>query len=162
MRIFFVAVAALGFVLSSCKNTQIAYKHYGPVAVDSTQALSLDQMLVALKANPTNDIFTFAAPLVGVCQSAGCWVNVQPSNGDLIRVRFKDHFLVPPSTEISSVAYFHGRAYYDTLSIELQKHFLEDAKAPQSKIDQITAPKIELNFEADGVWVKKTSSKPNK
>jgi hypothetical protein len=162
MRIFFVAVAALGFVLSSCKNTQIAYKHYGPVAVDSTQALSLDQMLVALKANPTNDIFTFAAPLVGVCQSAGCWVNVQPSNGDLIRVRFKDHFLVPPSTEINSVAYFHGRAYYDTLSIELQKHFLEDAKAPQSKIDQITAPKIELNFEADGVWVKKTSSKPNK
>ena len=45
---------------------------------------------------------------------------------------------------------------------QLQKHFLEDAKAPQSEIDQITAPKIELNFEADGVWVKKSSSKPKK
>ncbi|MEY4803958.1 MAG: hypothetical protein RL331_471 [Bacteroidota bacterium] len=162
MKIFFVAVAALALTLSSCKNSQIAYKHYGPVAVDSTQALTLDQMLVAFQANPKNDMFTFSAPLVGVCQSAGCWVNVQPSNGDLIRVRFKDHFLVPPATEINSVAYFHGKAYYDTLSIELQKHFLEDAKAPQSEIDQITAPKIELNFEADGVWVKKSSSKPNK
>lgn len=162
MKIFFVAVAALAFTLTSCKSSQIAYKHYGPVAVDSTQALTLDQMLVAFQANPKNDIFTFAAPLVGVCQSAGCWVNVHPSNGELIRVRFKDHFLVPPATEINSVAYFHGRAYYDTLSVELQKHFLEDAKAPQTEIDQITAPKIELNFEADGVWVKKSSSKPNK
>jgi hypothetical protein len=162
MKIFYLAVAALSLSLTSCKSTQIAYKHYGPVAVDSTQALTLDQMLVAFKANPKNDVFTFSAPLVGVCQSAGCWVNVKPSNGELIRVRFKDHFLIPPTTAINSVAYFHGRAYYDTLSVELQKHFLEDAKAPQSEIDQITAPKIELNFEADGVWVKKSSSKPKK
>ena len=57
MKIFFVAVAALALTLSSCKNSQIAYKHYGPVAVDSTQALTLDQMLVAFQANPKNDIF---------------------------------------------------------------------------------------------------------
>ena len=150
-------LAALLF--TSCNSSKIAYKHYGPVAVDSTQAVSLDQMLLTFEAQPQNDIFTFSAPLVGVCQSAGCWVKVQPSNGDMIRVRFNDHFLIPPVTEINSVAYFHGRAYYDTISVELQKHFLEDAKAPQADIDLITAPKIELNFEADGVWVKKTSSK---
>jgi len=155
-----LSLAALLF--TSCNSSKIAYKHYGPVAVDSTQAVSLDQMLLTFEAQPQNDIFTFSAPLVGVCQSAGCWVKVQPSNGDMIRVRFKDHFLIPPVTEINSVAYFHGRAYYDTISVELQKHFLEDAKAPQADIDRITAPKIELNFEADGVWVKKTSSKPNK
>ena len=158
--LFPLSLAALLF--TSCNSSKIAYKHYGPVAVDSTQAVSLDQMLLTFKAQPQNDIFTFSAPLVGVCQSAGCWVKVQPSNGDMIRVRFKDHFLIPPVTEINSVAYFHGRAYYDTISVELQKHFLEDAKAPQADIDRITAPKIELNFEADGVWVKKTSSKPNK
>ena len=152
-----LSLAALLF--TSCNSSKIAYKHYGPVAVDSTQAVSLDQILLTFEAQPQNDIFTFSAPLVGVCQSAGCWVKVQPSNGDMIRVRFKDHFLIPPVTEINSVAYFHGRAYYDTISVELQKHFLEDAKAPQADIDLITAPKIELNFEADGVWVKKTSSK---
>lgn len=162
-KIFFpLSLASLFF--ASCTSSKVAYKHYGPVAVDSTQAISLDQMLLAFTAQPQNDIFTFSAPLIGVCQSAGCWVNVQPSNGDLIRVRFKDHFLIPPVTEINSVAYFHGRAYFDTISVELQKHFLEDAKAPQSDIDRITTPKIELNFEADGVWVKKatSSSKPNK
>jgi hypothetical protein len=162
MKFFFSLVAVLFFALSSCKNSQITFKHYGPVAVDSTQALSLDVMLATFQANPKKDVFTFVAPLVGVCQSAGCWVNVQPSNGELIRVRFKDHFLIPPVTEINSAAYFHGKAYYDTLSVELQKHFLEDAKAPQSEIDKITDPKIELNFEADGVWVKKSSSKSRK
>jgi hypothetical protein len=44
----------------------------------------------------------------------------------------------------------------------MQKHFLEDAKAPQSEIDKITAPKIEWNIEADGVIVKKSSSSKGK
>lgn len=162
MKLFFVAVAAVAFSLSSCKSTKISYKHYGPTAVDSTQAISLDEMVKTFAAQPKNDVFTFYAPLVGVCQSAGCWVKVQPTGSEAIRVRFKDHFLIPPVTEINSVAYFHGRAYYDTISVELQKHFLEDAKATQAEIDQITQPKIELNFEADGVWVKKSSSKSKK
>lgn len=162
MKLFFVAVAAFAFSLSSCKSTKMAYKHYGPTAVDSTQAITLDEMVKTFAAQPKNDVFTFYAPLVGVCQSAGCWVKVQPTGSEAIRVRFKYHFLIPPVTEINSVAYFHGRAYYDTISVALQKHFLEDAKAPQSEIDQITQPKIELNFEADGVWVKKTSSKSKK
>ena len=149
-------------MLQSCGTEKEAFKHYGPTAVDSAKAISLDEMVKQFNQNPQQDTFTFSAPIVNVCQSAGCWVKVQPSNGDMIRVRFKDHFLIPPVTEINSVAYFHGRAYFDTISVELQKHFLEDAKAPQADIDRITAPKIELNFEADGVWVKKTSSKPNK
>lgn len=149
------ALSLLVFFIAGCSSSKVAYKHYGPVAVDSTQALSLDQMLLRFNAQPQNDIFTFAAPLLGVCQSAGCWVNVQPTNGDIIRVRFKDHFLIPTATQLNSVSYFHGRAYYDTISVALQKHFLEDAKAPQSQIDAITQPKFELNFEADGVWVKK-------
>ena len=149
--------------LSSCKSTSVAYKAYGPVSVDTTQALTLDEMLTRFKANPSDQAYTFKAPLVAVCQSAGCWVNVKPTNGDLIRIRFKDHFLIPPATEAGSIAYFHGTPYLDTISVAMQKHFLEDAKASQAEIDLITTPKIELNIEADGVIVKKSSSaKPKK
>ena len=42
---------------------------------------------------------------------------------------------------------------------QLQKHFLEDGNAPQSEIDKIVAPKIELNFLADGVLIPTSSSK---
>ncbi|MEN9699481.1 MAG: hypothetical protein RLZZ301_679 [Bacteroidota bacterium] len=153
-----VVTFALSLSLYSCKSSAEALKHYGPEKVSVENAITLDQMVAQYKANPAQDQFTFQAPLVAVCQSAGCWVNVKPTSGDMIRVRFKNHFVIPPATELGSVAIFHGRAYYDTLSVALQKHFLEDAKAPQSEIDKITTPKIELNFEADGVLVKKTSS----
>jgi hypothetical protein len=159
MKIILLPLALAVLFFTSCSSSKVAYKHYGPAAVDTTQAISLDEMLATFNADPQKEFFTFSAPLIGVCQTAGCWVNVQPSNGDMIRVRFKDHFLIPPTTELNSIAYFRGQVYYDTLSVELQKHFLEDAKATQAEIDQITAPKIELNFEADGVWVKKSSSR---
>ena len=157
MKILLIALPFVFLFFTSCNTSKTAYKHYGPAAVDTTQAVSLDEMLAIYTADPHKEFFTFSAPLVGVCQSAGCWVNVQPSNGDIIRVRFKDHFLIPPTTALNSIAYFRGHVYYDTLSVELQKHFLEDAKASPSEIDQITAPKIELNFEADGVLVKKSA-----
>lgn len=162
MKKFLAPIAIVTLVLASCNNSKIAYKQYGPVAVDSTQAVSLDQMLATYKAQPSLNTYTFSAPLQGVCQTAGCWVSVKSSNGELMRVRFKDHFLIPPATELNSTAYFHGRVYFDTLSVELQKHFLEDAKATQTEIDRITSPKIELNFEADGVWVKKATSSKSK
>jgi len=157
MKIFLIVLPFAFLFFTSCNTSKIAYKHYGPAAVDTTQAVSLDEMLAIYNADPQKEFFTFSAPLVGVCQSAGCWVNVQPSNGDIIRVRFKDHFLIPPTTALKSISYFSGHVYYDTLSVELQKHFLADAKASPSEIDQITAPKIELNFEADGVLVKKSA-----
>ena len=71
MKIFYIAIAAVSLSLTSCNSSKIAYKHYGPVAVDSTQALTLDEMLLKFKAQPQNDVFTFAAPLVAVCHSAG-------------------------------------------------------------------------------------------
>lgn len=163
MKRFFFTLAVTSLVLVSCKQSKLAYKAYGPVSIDTTQALTLDEMIMQFKANPSDKAYTFKAPLVAVCQSAGCWVNVKPSNGDLIRVRFKDHFLIPPATEAGSMAYFHGTPYLDTISVAMQKHFLEDAKAPQAAIDKITSPKIEWNIEADGVVVKKSSSsKPKK
>jgi hypothetical protein len=39
----------------------------------------------------------------------------------------------------------------------LQKHFLEDGHAPQTEIDKIVSPKIELNFQADGVLIPSSS-----
>ena len=88
-----------------------------------------------------------------MCQKAGCWATVKKQNGELLRVRFKDHFLIPKNTRAGSIAYFHGEAYWDTISVELQKHFAEDSKKPEAQINKISSPKFELSFEADGVLV---------
>ncbi len=159
MRILSSAILILGLALQSCSSSKDAFKHYGPEAVDSSKAISMDEMVKQFNQNPQQDTFTFSAPIVNVCQSAGCWVNVKKEDGDLLRIRFKNHFGIPPKTETGNVAYFHGIAYFDTISVELQKHFLEDGHAPQSEIDKIVSPKIELNFQADGVLIPSSSSK---
>lgn len=159
MKKYFAPILSIGLLLQSCGSSKEAFKHYGPTQVDSTKAISMEDMVKQFNQNPQQDTFTFYAPIVNVCQSAGCWVNVKKTDGDLLRIRFKDHFGIPPKTETGNVAYFHGIAYYDTISVQLQKHFLEDGNAPQSEIDKIVAPKIELNFQADGVLIPTASSK---
>ena len=66
-------------------------------------------------------------------------------------VRFKDHFTIPTKTEVGTEAYFHGRAYWDTVSVELLRHFAEDAGKSKEEIEKITEPKFEMGFEADGI-----------
>ncbi|MFM6934028.1 MAG: DUF4920 domain-containing protein [Flavobacteriales bacterium] len=159
MKRIVASVLGLGLILQSCGSQKEAFKHYGPTSVDMSKAISMDEMVKQFNQNPQQDTFTFSAPIVNVCQSAGCWVNVKKTDGDLMRIRFKDHFGIPPKTETGNVAYFHGTAYYDTISVQLQKHFLEDAHAPQSEIDKIVSPRIELNFLSDGVLIPSSSSK---
>ena len=110
MRTYFASILSIGLILQSCGSEKEAFKHYGPTAVDSAKAISMDDMVKQFNQNPQQDTFTFYAPIVNVCQSAGCWVNVKKTDGDLLRIRFKDHFGIPPKTETGNVAYFHGTA----------------------------------------------------
>lgn len=155
----YLCVAGLLFVfLSSCDNQAISYKNYGPSRVDSLKAIDLSDMLRQLEQNPEKVSFTFMAPLEQVCQTAGCWATVKKENGELLRVRFKNHFLIPRNTRLGSIAYFKGEAYWDTISVELQRHFAEDSELSESEKNKITEAKYELSFEAEGVLIESVNA----
>jgi len=128
---------------------------YGEFKVNIDEAISVEEMLKAFEGKTEKTEFTFEGDLEEVCSKAGCWVNVDKGNGETFMVRFKDHFTIPPATEVGTGAYFHGVAYWDTISVDLLQHFAEDAGKPQEEIDLITEPKYELGFEADGITLKK-------
>lgn len=130
-------------------------KFYGPVKVDTSKAISVAEMMTAFKSKSEEMEFTFLAPIEEVCSKAGCWINVEKGNGEKFMVRFKDHFTIPPKTKIGTEAYLHGVAYWDTVSVDLLKHFAEDAGKSKEEIDMITKPKFEMGFEADGIVLKK-------
>jgi len=82
-----------------------------------------------------------------------------------MRVMFKDHFTIPPKTEMGTEAIFTGKAMMDTTSIDHLRHYIEDEmegedvsaekKAElQAKWDAITEPEIEPVFVATGILVK--------
>lgn len=123
---------------------------YGPEKVDTTIAISSDELLAKFEGKEELEA-TFKGTITETCSKMGCWVNISKEDGETFMVRFKDHFTIPVDTEVGTLAYFSGKAIQDTVSVELQQHFLEDANAPQEEIDAITEPKITMTFIADGV-----------
>ncbi|XOV69034.1 MAG: DUF4920 domain-containing protein [Fluviicola sp.] len=130
-------------------------KSYGPVKVDVSKAISVDEMLKDMKGKEGKVEYTFEAEISEVCSKAGCWINIDKGNGDTFMVRFKDHFTIPPKTDVGTGAYLHGVAFMDTVSVADLQHFAEDAGKSQEEIDMITEPEYELNFIADGITLKK-------
>ena len=137
------------------ENAIVLGKSYGPVKVDTAQAMTVKEMLDTFDGNKGEQEFTLIAPIDEVCSKAGCWINVDKGNGETFMVRFKDHFTIPPKTKIGTQAYLHGKAYMDTISVDLLRHFAEDAGKSKAEIEKITKPQFELGFEADGITLVK-------
>jgi len=101
---------------------------------------------------------TVSGECVEICQKAGCWIEVAKSNGEIVFVKFKDHFTLPIETTTGRKVLFHGIGKLDTTSVEMQRHYLDDRaesgeSVAQEEYDAITEPKIGVSFLADGILV---------
>ena len=102
--------------------------------------------------------------LHAVCQKAGCWITMQSSNKEEIRIFFKDHFTIPIETPIGSDVVINGIAKHDIFTIEDQKHLLDDSREAGNDVSEeeynaITEYKYEISFEATGIIIYNTSEK---
>lgn len=148
-------ILSTAFFMFSCSTSEELGKSYGPVKVDVSKAVSVEEMLSDFEKKEGRVEYTFEAELNEVCSKAGCWVNIDKGDGSTFMVRFKDHFTIPPATAVGTGAYLHGEAFRDTVSVDLLKHFAEDAGKTQEEIDAITEPEFNIGFEADGITLKK-------
>ncbi|MBU2019617.1 MAG: DUF4920 domain-containing protein [Bacteroidetes bacterium] len=155
-----IAIAGL-LMFASCSTSKKSQdstnlSSYGPTKVNVAEAMTVKTMLSDFQKNNGQDTwYTFEAPLNQVCAKAGCWVNVDKGNGETFMVRFKDHFTIPTTTPVGTQAIFHGLAYQDTVSVDMLRHFAEDAGESEEEIKKIVNPKITMSFEADGVSLRK-------
>lgn len=85
-----------------------------------------------------------------VCKKKGCWMTMDLGNGKTMRVSYDYKFLLPLNCDGLPIV-INGMAYMDTISVEDQKHYLEDAKASKEEIAAITEPEINISFLATGV-----------
>lgn len=85
-----------------------------------------------------------------VCQKKGCWMTI-PVGEKSMRVRFKDYGFFMPKDCSGKDVIFEGKAFYDTTTVEMLKHYAHDAGKPEAEIAKITEPEIDLSFEASGV-----------
>lgn len=119
---------------------------------DTTGAVSILALANNLEGGQTEGVYK--TKIVESCQKMGCWMKVDHPAGEPLMVYMNEHAFFVPKTGVSGLdCYIQGTAYYDTVSVDMQKHYLEDANAPQEEIDAITEEKYELAFNATGVVI---------
>lgn len=94
-----------------------------------------------------------------VCQKAGCWINFKNSDNKTVMVFFRDHFTIPIEESAGKDAVLYGMLESDTLTVDFQKHLLDDAAEAgevinQADYDEITEDKIDISFDCVSILVK--------
>lgn len=89
-----------------------------------------------------------------VCQAKGCWMKLKMDNGETMRVTFKDYGFFVPKDIAGKTVVVEGVAEKKTTPVSELRHYAEDAGKSKAEIAQITEPKNELAFVAEGVIVK--------
>lgn len=89
-----------------------------------------------------------------VCQAKGCWIKVDPGNGQEMMVKFKDYAFFVPKDIVGKQVILNGSAFHKTVPIAQLQHYAEDAGKSKEEIAKITKPQSSLQFEAEGVIIK--------
>lgn len=135
------------------------YILYGHSEITADEAISVDEMFSQYSENGSFENKVNIS-IDQVCQKAGCWITFKDSEENDIRVFFRDHFTIPIETAQGTNAVLYGSLNMDTLSIDFQKHLLDDAaeageEVSQEEYDAITEDKIEMSFDCESILVSK-------
>ncbi len=100
---------------------------FGNNEFELTEWVSVDEMYNTVMETGTFEGLV-KAEISDVCKKAGCWITVLKEDGSAVRVMFRNHFGIPTDTPSGYEVILNGFGQVDTTSIEMQKHFLDDAK----------------------------------
>lgn len=150
--------------LWSCSGTDSREEQVNKPAIDSTLAYYGDTITMENAISVSDVVKTLGekdsmhmkvtGKIVSVCQKKGCWMEMDLGNDKSMRVTFKDYAFFVPKDASGKTCYLEGYAHIDTTSVEELKHYAHDAGQSKEEIEKITAPEIDLSFEAKGVIIK--------
>lgn len=87
-----------------------------------------------------------------VCKAEGCWIKVATNNGPVM-VKMKDHAFVVPVSLADKEVVIRGTGKIQETSVEMLKHYAEDAGKSKEEIDAIKEPKRQPIIYAEGIIV---------
>ncbi len=166
----FIALFAVAAMFAACENPQGSESTEG-TATDSTAtvddglnfygdsittegAIEVNQLAEIVKENGSFE-GKVTTTIYETCKVKGCWMKVALDSAEDMRVTFKDYgFFVPKEGVDGKEVIMEGVAYLDTTSVEMLRHYAEDAGKTPEEIETITEPEYALAFEATGVIIK--------
>ena len=108
--------------------------------------------LTSLMADTNEATVKVKGKVVEVCKAEGCWLRMETANGSML-IKMKDHkFLVPVSLTGKEII-VEGKATMKEITVDMLKHYAEDAGKSAKEIAAITEPKKEIVLHASGILV---------
>ena len=146
-NLFFILITV---IFSSCSTKE--FQFFGMEIEDKVTHSYADVFELAQNGPVENVILD--GFITQTCAKKGCWMDVKMPEGDTMMVRFKDYgFFVPIEGVEDLRTVIRGTAKMDTISVDLLRHYAEDAGDSEDEIMQITEPRFVLEFIADGVLI---------
>ena len=128
-------------------------KHFG-TNITADNAVVYDEVMAKM-ATSDSMAMKVTGKVKEVCQKKGCWMTLvsdQPGYPEM-RVTFKDYAFFMPKDLSGKRVVVDGYAYVETTSVDVLRHYAEDAKKSPEEIAAITEPRREVSFEASGVLI---------
>ena len=162
-----LSVAACGAKINDTVASDAGGRAEQPPALEVEDGFGADFTAErVIPAQQFSDVFsaedisdTITTTLLGtvneVCQAKGCWMTIAAGDDREMMVKFKDYGFFVPKDISGREVIMNGMAYYQTTSVDELRHYAEDAGKSDAEIAQITEPKRELRFLADGVQLVK-------
>ncbi len=158
-----IVLSTLFIVIVACNSKQANVSNTGITQVEDMiqrgtefdyNQKSLDINTLYKKMQKTSAMeTTVTGEVENVCLKKGCWMTIKNPDGEPMRVTFKDYAFFMPMDIHNKQVIFKGKAYQDTTSVDMLRHYAEDEGLPQAEINKITEPKVEIAFEATGVYI---------
>lgn len=155
-----VAFSAVIFSLAACGSADAPTEansvnenqtFYGSV-IDLDGATDAAGLRAALAETGRAQV-RFEGEVTATCAKKGCWMDVA-SGEDTVFVRFQDYgFFVPTEGAEGKRTVMEGEAFFDTITVDMLKHYAEDAGESEEVIAAITEPELRLAFTATGVMI---------
>ncbi len=123
--------------------------HFG-AKITADQAIEVTKVTDYLAKKDTVQL-KLTGKVESVCQKKGCWMMMELADGKSMRVRFKDYEFFMPKDCAGKTVVIEGIAFNDVTTVEMLRHYAEDAKKSKEEIEKITQPEKNPAFEAVGV-----------
>ena len=150
----FIAFAAAAVLLAACSQKPaeevVVYDYFGDSAAIGTPVLTGAEVLKQLETSDSIWV-TFQAPIQAICQTKGCWMEVQLDSATTALVKFKDYAFFMPMDASGETATIAGAVKRKELSVEWLQEQARDANEPDSVVAAITQPEVRLTVMASGV-----------
>lgn len=121
------------------------------VKTTESGAINVDELASLLQEKPGVDV-KVKGKVVEVCKAEGCWIKMETSNGPMM-IKMKDHSFVVPLDMKGKMIVALGTATYKETSVDMLKHYAEDAGKSKEEIAAIKEPKKETTMQATGIVV---------